>query len=56
MKEYRISYKLGDMLHVYIEKAENEHRAILKCLHKLPDASCKIMHSFKIERYFQEWN
>ena len=44
------------MLHSYIVEAENEYRAILNCLHKMPDTSSDIMHDFKIERYFQEWN
>lgn len=56
MKEYRISYYLDDMLHTYIEVAENEYKAILKCLHHIPDTSSVIMHDFKIERYIQEWN
>lgn len=56
MKEYRISYKLDNMLHSRIVTAENEYRAILDCLHKMPDTSSNIMHDFKIERYIQEWN
>lgn len=56
MKDYRISYKLGDMLHSRVVTAVNEYRAIMDFLHKLPDTSYEIMHDFKIERYYQEWN
>lgn len=56
MKEYKVSYMLGDMYHSYIETAENEARAIQKVLNRLPDGSKEIMHEFKIERYFQKWN
>lgn len=56
MKEYRITYYLCDMLHTYIEVAENEYNAISKCLKRIPDTSSVIMHDFKIERYIQEWN
>lgn len=56
MKEYKVSYMLGSMYHSFIETAENESRAIQKVLNRLPDGSKEIMHEFKIERYFQEWN
>lgn len=56
MKEYKVSYMLGDMYHSYIEAAENEAKAIQKVLNRLPDECKEIMHDFKIERYFQKWN
>lgn len=56
MKEYRITYYLDDMLHTYIEVAENEYNAISKCLNRIPVTSRNLMRNLKIERYIQEWN
>ena len=54
MKEYKVSYYLGDMLHTYIVTAECEEKAMLEVINKLyyPE----IMHDFKIEKYTQKWN
>lgn len=56
MKDYQVSYMLGDMYHMYVLTAENEAQAILKAVNRLPDGSKERLHDFKIERYFQKWN
>ena len=56
MKDYNVSYMLGDMYHSYIITAENEAQAILRTVNRLPDGSKEILHDFKIERYIQKWN
>lgn len=56
MKEYKVSYYLGNMLHTYIEDAENECEAIEKATKRIPKTSKDIFHDFKIERYYQPWN
>lgn len=56
MKEYEVSYYLGDTYHSCIVEANNEAEAILKKLNSLPDRCKEIMHDFKIERYYQPWN
>ena len=53
---YRISYYLGDMHHTYLMDANNEAEAIIKALNRMPDRSKAILHDFKIERYFSDWN
>ncbi len=55
MKEYEVSYYLGDMYHCCIVEADNEAEAILKELRTLNDRSKEIMHDFKIERYYRPW-
>lgn len=56
MKDYQVSYYLGDMLHGYVLTANNEAEAIVKVVNSLPDCCQKILHDFKIQRYVQEWN
>jgi hypothetical protein len=56
MKEYEVSYYLGNMYHSCIVEANNEAEAILKKLKSLPDCCKAIMHDFNIERYHQHWN
>lgn len=55
-KDYKVSYMLGDMYHSYILTAENEAKAILNAVNRLPDGSKERLHDFKIERYVQKWN
>lgn len=56
MKDYRVSYYLGDMLHTYIITAESEIDAIVKVMRAIPATSRKIFNNFKVERYYEEWN
>lgn len=56
MKEYRVSYELGDMLHTRIVKANNEYNAILTCMLKIPYTSQDKFKNLKVERYYEEWN
>ena len=53
---YQISYYLGDMYHIYLMDANNEAEAITKALKTIQDGSKAILHDFKIERYFSDWN
>lgn len=55
MREYSVTYYLGDMYHSYIVDADNEAEAITKALANLNSRSKEIMHDFKIERYYQPW-
>ena len=53
---YQISYYLGDMCHTYLMDAHNEAEAITNVLNRMPDVSKTILHDFKIERHYPEWN
>ena len=55
MKEYYVSYYLGDFFHCYTEEAENECKAIEKAMNRIPETSKKIFRNFKIERRFDQW-
>ena len=50
MKEFKISYYLGEMFHCYTEVAENELKAIQKALDRIPDTSNGIFHDFQVKR------
>ena len=56
MKDFKVSYEIGDMLHSYIITAENEYNAILKCTLKISHKAQDKFKNFKIERYYEEWN
>lgn len=56
MKTYKVSYYLDNFYHTYLIDAENECSAIEIAIRTIPDTSKSLMHDFKIERYFQEWN
>jgi len=56
MKDYRISYYLDDMYHTYIVTQPNEATAIMKAIQFIPEGSREILHDFKIERYYEDWN
>ena len=55
MKDYYVSYYLGDMFHIYTEEAENECKAIEKAMGRIPENSKKLFHDFKIERRIDKW-
>lgn len=48
MKNYIVSYYLGDMYHSYTIVASNEAEAILNCLNRIPSSSQKIFKDFSI--------
>lgn len=54
MKEYQVSYFLGDMYHSYCIDADSEEQARFKVLKSLwyPE----LLRELKIERYYREWN
>ena len=54
MKEYRVSYYLGNMYHEYIIDAESEDRAKEKVVSRsyYPES----IRELKAERYYPEWN
>lgn len=56
MKTYQISFYLGDMYHIYLMDANNEAEAITEVLNMIPDRSKTILHGFKIERHYPDWN
>ena len=55
MKEYKVSYYLGDMYHTYLIDADNEYEAATKALHSIVETSRDIFHDFRIERYYRPW-
>ena len=56
MREYRVSYYLGDMYHSYLVDADNEFEATEKALRGVVSTSMGIFTGLKVERYFREWN
>ncbi len=53
MKEYHVSYNLGNMYHSYVVEAENEAEAIQKVLSRFYYK--ELLTEFKIERYYPKW-
>lgn len=56
MKEFYVSYLLGEFYHSFIIEAENEAEAIFKALNMMGNRSRSHLHNFKIEEYVQKWN
>lgn len=56
MKEYQVSYCIGNMYHAYLIDAENEAAAYEKVLRTMPPASKAALHDLRIKRHFAEWN
>ena len=56
MKDYIVSYYLGDMFHSYTITAENEVNAMIDALYRIPETSKPLFHDFKIERVERVWN
>ncbi len=54
MKTYKVSYYLDIFYHSYLIDAENEYSAIEIAMRNILNTSKPLLHSFKIERYFQE--
>lgn len=50
MKDYVVSYYLGNMFHSYTVEAENEFEAMFKVLNGIPETSKKWFCDFKIKR------
>ncbi len=49
MKEFKVSYYLGDMFHCYTEVAENELKAMQNALNRIPNTSSGLFYGFSIE-------
>lgn len=57
MKEYRVSYYVGDMFHKYVVEAESEFDVLKNLVSKFEQLSTKsLLNTIKIERYYQDWN
>ena len=56
MKTYKVRYYLDNFYHTYLIDAENEYDAIDLAIRSIPSTNQPLLHDFKIERYFQEWN
>lgn len=56
MKEYSVSYYLGDMYHSYLVDADNEFEATEKVMRGIPKTSKHIFRDLTVKRYFREWN
>lgn len=54
MKTYEYSYVLGDMYHSGLIDAPNEFEALTAIMKKIRKP--EIMHCFKFQRHFEEWN
>lgn len=50
MKDYVVSYYLGNMFHRYTVEAENEYEAMLKVLNGIQETSKRLFCDFKIKR------
>ena len=50
MKDWQVSYYLGDMFHCYVIEAENEYDATLKLLNSIPKGSHKLFRDLKVAR------
>ena len=56
MKDYVVSYYLGNFFHCYTVEAENEVDAMLQALNRIPETSKHLFHDFKIKRSKTVWN
>ena len=56
MKDYVVSYYLGNFFHAYTIEAENEVDAMLEALNRIPETSKRLFHDFKIIRAKDNWN
>ena len=56
MKEYLVEYCINSMHHSYVFEANSEYEAIQKALSEIPTPVQSLLHDFKVERYFKEWN
>lgn len=54
MKDYQVSYYLGNMYHAYIISARNEDEVTKKVMKR--QYYPELLHNLIIKRYFQEWN
>jgi len=54
MKDYQVSYYLGDMYHAYVINARNEDEVVKKVMTR--QYYPELLHDLKVERYYQEWN
>lgn len=52
--DFTVSYYLGDMFHTYTIEAESKKKAICKAIKSISNK--EIMHDFKVERRYKEWN
>ncbi len=56
MKDWQVSYYLGEMFHCYVIEAENEYDATMKCLKSIPEGSKKYFRDLIVAIRKEEWN
>ena len=56
MKDWQVSYYLGDMFHCYVIEAENEYDVTLKLLNSIPKGSQKIFRDLIVAIRKEECN
>ena len=59
MKDWQVSYYLGDMFHCCVIEADNEYDAtlkLLKLLNSIPEGSRKLFRDLKVTRKKVDWN
>lgn len=49
MRDYVVSYYLGEMYHTYTVEAKNEYEATMKALRAIPEGSQKHFRKFHVE-------
>lgn len=54
MYDFIVSYYLGDMYHAYTIEAQSKTNAMQKALKSILNKD--IMHEFKVERRYANWN
>ena len=55
MKDWQVSYYLGEMFHCYVIEAENEYDATMKCLKSIPEGSRKHFRDLIVAIRKEEW-
>lgn len=56
MKDWQVSYCLGNMFHAYVIEAENYFEALQKVLNRIPQTSQDIFNDLKVEECYSKWN
>lgn len=55
MKDYEISYYLGDMYHCYTISATSEYNALFRAISAITETSRPLFHDINIKLKKEEW-
>lgn len=56
MKDWQVSYYLGEFFHCYVIEAEDEYDATMKCLKSISEGSRKYFRDLIVAIRKEEWN